>query len=41
MVTIQAQNMSDLIDGSDYAGMKYVVVESWMPVYKSKSKRVA
>ena len=41
MVVIQAQNINNSSDGSDYAGMKYSIVESWTPVYDLKTKRVA
>ena len=41
MVTIQVQNLLNLNDGSDYAGMEYVVVESWTPVFEVKTKHVA
>ena len=40
-VVIQAQNYLNTGDGSDYAGMKYAVVETWTPVYELKSKTVA
>ena len=40
-VTIQAYNINNPTDGSHYAGMEYVIVESLSSLYLSKSKRVA
>ena len=40
-ITIQAQNITNLTDGSTYAGMEYYVIESWIPFLESESKRIA
>ncbi len=39
-VTIQAQNLTNLSDGSHYAGMKYVVVERKVGAFENKYKTV-
>lgn len=39
-ITIQAENYITG-EGSDYAGAKYYVVESWTPLFEVKSKQIA
>jgi hypothetical protein len=39
-VTIQAQNLVNVSDGSHYADMKYVVVERRVGVFENKYKTV-
>jgi hypothetical protein len=41
MVVIQAQNINNTVDGSDYAGMTYGIQESYTPLFDLKTKSVA
>jgi hypothetical protein len=41
MVVIQAQNINNTSDGSDYAGMTYGIQESYTPLFDLKTKSVA
>ncbi|MGV6860242.1 MAG: hypothetical protein ACWA41_00630 [Putridiphycobacter sp.] len=39
-VTIQAQNLNNLSDGSHYSGMKYIIVERRVGTFENKYKTV-
>ncbi|MGV6862184.1 MAG: hypothetical protein ACWA41_10450, partial [Putridiphycobacter sp.] len=39
-VTIQAQNLTNISDGSHYAGMKYIIVERRVGTFENKYKTV-